>query len=167
MINENIDMFQIIRRGRFKEFKDALKKDDINTLLNEDEKNMLIVSIENNKYDIAELLILEGSDVNHQDKDGNTSLHYVAKLYTDIKYAELLINNKCKINIENKYGNEPLWDAVFNACKVIHDGENDLVIYLIKKGANPFHKNNSDKSPLDFVQKINDETIIKILSDQI
>jgi uncharacterized protein len=160
----NSNMFQLIRRGSFEEFQNALQEvKDVNFVINESGKNMLISAVEYDKFDVAKLLIERGCDIDHQDNEGNTALHCVAKLYTSPKYAELLVNNHASLDLENEYGNEPLWDAVFNACKAANDGENSLVEYLVKQGADAKHKNRHGKSPLDFVSNIKDEVLINIL----
>ena len=60
--------------------------------------------------------------------------------------------------LKDKYGNTPLWTAVFNSR-----GNYDVVKQLIKAGSNPFLKNNFGKSPFDFAKQIKDNKLAELL----
>ena len=63
-----------------------------------------------NRIDVAELLLLEGADVNRQDVIEDTPLHMAARYnYTEV--ARLLIQNGADVNIRNEYNITPLDDA--------------------------------------------------------
>lgn len=109
--------------------------------------------------DIATDLIGRGIDLDYQDTDGATALNYCIE-YNDEVTATLLVQQNININIEDKYGNQALWYAVFNAR-----GEYNLVNLLLANGADAHHKNHAGRSPLDFASQINDNELIFLLTD--
>ncbi|KAJ3425935.1 ankyrin repeat ph and sec7 domain containing protein secg-related [Anaeramoeba flamelloides] len=132
-INESL-MF-LIKRGYIysynNELLDALEytfsKDGVNAnFVNWDLQNPLHVLIKNKDdlsinpiilYKIFELLIKNGVDVNHQDRDGNTCLHhFVTKYkqnYHDLNIFKLLLRHYTNINLQNDEG-ETILHKVFS-----------------------------------------------------
>ena len=88
-------------------------------------------------------LIQAHSDVNHQDDDGWTALHFAAQ-NRHLKIVDLLLKSGANPNLTNSHGNSPLFPAVMNAR-----GNFDIICLLLSAGANPTHKNNHGKSPYD------------------
>lgn len=78
--------------------------------------------------------------------------------YLNIEIARLLLSKNADINIEDAYGNNPLWTAVFNAR-----GDYRMVELFIQNNANIHHLNKARRSPLDFAKQIDDLHMIKIL----
>lgn len=78
--------------------------------------------------------------------------------YFNLEIAELLLQKKAQINIIDKYGNNPLWVAVFNA-----HGDYRMVKLFLKYNANIQNKNRANRSPLDFAKQINDLDLVNIL----
>ena len=108
------------------------------------------------RNDIATNLI-NRNNINQQDYKGETPLHYCAA-YFNLEIAELLLQKKAQINIIDKYGNNPLWVAVFNA-----HGDYRMVKLFLKYNANIQNKNRANRSPLDFAKQINDLDLVNIL----
>lgn len=74
----------------------------------------LHVAAKNNKIDAIRLLIKSGIELNSQDNDGNTALHYAAQLgHKDIVNL-LLSQDKIKIHLRNKLGSIPKEMATSN-----------------------------------------------------
>lgn len=74
----------------------------------------LHVAAKNNKIDAIRLLIKSGIELNNQDNDGNTALHYAAQLgHKDIVNL-LLSQDKIKIHLRNKLGSTPKEMATSN-----------------------------------------------------
>ena len=109
------------------------------------------------RNDIATNLINRNININQQDYKGETPLHYCAA-YFNLEIAELLLQKKAQINIIDKYGNNPLWVAVFNA-----HGDYRMVKLFLKYNANIQNKNRANRSPLDFAKQINDLDLVNIL----
>lgn len=149
-------IFQSIRLGEKQSFLSIIDAIDINTV-NELEQNMLHEAIAYDQPDIVEILLQRRINVNQRDVKGQTPLHYCGLKNMTVFAREILAYGGNHSAGDN-YGNEPLWTAVFNAR-----GEYDTVDLLIKSGANPNHKNNNGKSPLDFANQIGDEDLILLL----
>lgn len=86
--------------------------------------------------DVIAVLLDHGAGVTVQDKDGSTALHYAVEHGLPQIAERLLAKNPEVIAIADKFGNEPLWTAAFNA-----NGAYGLVSLLLRYGANPRHKN--------------------------
>jgi ankyrin repeat protein len=102
-------------------------------------------------------LIRRHINVNQQDNDGMTPLHYAA-VYSNHSLAEKIVNAGGSLKIVDKHGNGPLWTAVFNAR-----GSYSIVDLFLRRGADPHHKNNHGLSPLDFAKRIEDSVLMQRL----
>ena len=153
------NIFSVVRNGLYDQYQESIKSVDVNCR-NEYGQNLLQEAISSNRDDIAVDLVDRGIDVNHQDCQGLTPLHFCAQ-YLNIRVAVLLLNNKADVNATDTYGNNPLWTAVFNA-----GDDYRMVELLVRHGADALHKNNANRSPLDFARQIEDADMIKILLDK-
>jgi len=106
----------------------------------------------------AEQLILRGINLDLQDKDGKTPLHYAA-IHKQLHTAQLLVKRGADQSICDKYGNAALWCAVFNAR-----GQYELVQLYVSAGGMATHKNKSGRSPLDFAKQIGDTKLQEVLT---
>lgn len=64
----------------------------------------LHVAAKNNKIDAVRMLIKAGIQLNYQDQDGNTALHYAAQLGHKDILTFLLAQPKININMKNNLG---------------------------------------------------------------
>ena len=158
-----LDIFKNNKESFFKNFSEK----DCN-LVDKYEQSLLqealSYSFSRDKYTIAKFLIENKCNLNHQDKKGLTALHYILSSRIDekITLADILIDNMEDIDIEDNYGNTPLWYALKNPkipMKIIEK--------LLKRGANPYHKNNVKKTPLDVVKRLNNPELNNIFKPYI
>ncbi|WP_252320928.1 ankyrin repeat domain-containing protein [Spiroplasma endosymbiont of Lariophagus distinguendus] len=92
-------------------------------------------------FEIVKLLIEKGADVNIQNKDNFTPLHY-AVISRDKEIVKLFLENNANPNIQDKYGITPLnWTVMYSINL-------DIIKILIKHGANPNIQDNHPISPL-------------------
>jgi uncharacterized protein len=115
-------------------------------------------SISESNPDVTRLLLDLGADVKAQDNQGSTPLHYAVE-YGVIDIVELILaKDSSTVAISDKHGNQPLWTAVFNAR-----GTYKIVQLLLRNGADPTHKNNVEKSPLELAKQMNEVALTVML----
>lgn len=114
-----------------------------------------------NSMDAAYLLLSAGIDVNLRDKEtGATALHYCAT-YNYFDLARKIIEHGGDLSVEDDYGNQPLWTAVFN---VRGDLQKLAIVELfLKSGAQKNNKNKAGRSPVDFANQVKDLVLIEML----
>jgi ankyrin repeat protein len=61
----------------------------------------------------------------------------------------LLLERGAKVSAENKYGNPPLWTAVFES-----NGRGELIALLLGQGADPHKPNKAGRTPLELAHMI-------------
>jgi uncharacterized protein len=90
---------------------------------------------------LAERLIAEGCEIDRQDSQGWTPLHFAAQEWS-VPVASVLIAKGALVDLKDGHGNTPLWRAVFNSR-----GRGDLIALLLKAGADPDVANAHGVSP--------------------
>ncbi|MCH9693470.1 MAG: ankyrin repeat domain-containing protein [Gammaproteobacteria bacterium] len=104
-------------------------------------------------------LLDNDADMDSQDRDGCTALHFaVQEKHAEI--IEMLLDGGADVGLTDSHGNAPLWRAVFDAR-----GNYEFVRLLLRHGANPHAKNESDRSPMDFAQTIEDVELVALLAE--
>ena len=93
-------------------------------------------------------LVEAGGDVNHQDDNGWTALHFAAQERKNA-VAEILLSAGADPNLTDSHGNSPLWTATMNAR-----GDFSLIQLLLNAGAIPDRKNRHGRSPSDIASTI-------------
>lgn len=76
------------------------------------------------QLDNAALLIQYGENVNAQDHDGNTPLHYA--VLTNIRIVKLLLDHNADLSIQNKDGLTPF-------CFIVNDGQPSVVEWFLEQ----------------------------------
>ena len=141
--------------------KDISKNSD---LLNETDSggsSLLQIAVAHNNIELAKFLIEAAIDVNHQDESKNVALHYCAEYYC-YEIADYILKNGGRLNIEDKFGNEPLWTALSNVKRGLVGL--DLVKLFISYGANKEHENKVKKSPMAYALTLGIKEIIDALN---
>ncbi|ORV15353.1 ankyrin repeat domain-containing protein [Mycobacterium celatum] len=90
-------------------------------------------------------------DVDAVDDDGRTPLHRAIDLGAQ-DLAVFLVSIGADVNLRDRWGNTPLWRAVYHA-----PGTEAIVDLLLERGADPAAKNNHDVSPIDLAHKMTDD----------
>src|SRR5690606_1547447 len=111
--------------------------------------SVLHIALSKGFDDIAMELINGGVDTNLQDSKGQTALHYCA-FYNKAKIAKNILSHGGRLDVEDKFGNQPLWTAIINDKGFGNRVE--LVELFISAGANPNHKNKTGGTPLKIAE---------------
>lgn len=116
------------------------------------------------KVNIAKFLIENECNLNHQDKEGFTALHYVLKSRREdeVVLADMLIDKMDDIDTEDNYGNTPLMEATMNPKVPLK-----IIEKLLKKGADSYHKNKAGRSPCDMVKEFNIPELTEIFESYV
>lgn len=137
----------------------------------------LSIAISKRHYDIAELLIKQGANVNgvlNGDRKSNPPLFEAIK-NGDKNMATFLLKNGANVNLKDNEGNTALIRAVIDNCEdlsyhyygeegVENVGRYDIARLFIKKGANPNAQNNKGQSAIAIARKCKDSKMLQILN---
>jgi ankyrin repeat protein len=135
------DLRYNIRQEDFNTAKNTLKEFGIDAG-DGDGRSALINAVIENKPDFIRWLIDNKANVNHQDRNGYTALHFAGQnLLVDI--AKLLLDHGANPNLQDKHGNPPLWTAIFES----RTKDLTIVKTLLKYKADPDIVNNYGKTP--------------------
>lgn len=151
-----MDVFQVVRRNSEAEFYSVIGTIDIN-VANEFGQNLLheAVAAKNTKFGLE--LIKRGIDVNHQDSQGQTPLHFTGIHQTE-ELARAILAAGGNPSIKDVFGNTPLWSAVVKPKR-----NYEIVHLIMQHRPDPNSKNKAGKSPLDFAKQIGSERLIAML----
>ncbi len=113
-------------------------------------------------HDILHLLIQNGFPVNLRNEEGKTPLHFCAE-YNLLNLAEMILNAGGDLSIQDNYGNQPLWTAVFNVKgRLTHLA---LVRRFLVAGADRDHKNHAGMTPILFAKRVGYLPLVSLLEN--
>ena len=129
-----------IRDGNNENVKIILSEVGIDALDGYKRTSLIWTSCYNNT-DLLKWLIDNGANINHQDRNGFSALHFAVK-EQHFDTAEILIKNKADLELKDSNGNTPLMVAIFNS-----KGDYKIVTLFIESGANLDNVNNHEMTP--------------------
>lgn len=97
---------------------------------------------------LLDWLISKGANVNHQDKNGYSALHFAGQ-EKRFECAIMLLDNGASLELADIHGNTPLWTAIFSA-----KDDNRLVKLYVEKGANLDHVNKYQRTPRQIAESM-------------
>ena len=101
-----------------------------------------------NREDLVDILLHFKARVIDADNNGWTPLHFAAQSY-GVNIARKLLQLGAPVDAVDSYGNTPLHRAVFESM-----GRGDMILLLLKQGADRDRKNNHGVSPADLASTI-------------
>lgn len=97
---------------------------------------------------LVQRLIASGADVNALDVNRWTPLHFAAQAVSATVAAKL-IEAGANVAIRDRFGNTPLFRAVFSSS-----GDGSVIELLLSAGADPNAPNESDVTPIKLARTI-------------
>lgn len=107
----------------------------------------------------TEKLLSDGCDVNAQDRNGWSPLHFSAQSGC-LECLQLLLGAGADTELRDSFGNTPLFRAVFES-----KGDGSLIKALRAAGADPLAKNENGVSPLSLARTIGNYDVAQFFSD--
>ena len=104
-------VFSMVRNGRSKRVEEALNEGFPCDAEDSDGNTLLLMAAQQCNKRIVEMLIIRGANVNHQNAQGNTALHFALAFDTQGVIGEFLIEHGADDTIENLQGLSP-YDGV-------------------------------------------------------
>jgi ankyrin repeat protein len=152
------DIHEFARIGQVNALRQAIQNDADIDLKDDFSTTALQYAIAYKQVEAVYALLELGGDVSSQDGDGSTALHYAIEHNLPEVLEALLQKCPEAVGISDKYGNQPLWTAAFHAR-----GNYEMVIMLLKRGADPKHLNRVDLCPLDMPEKFQEPALLAVL----
>jgi uncharacterized protein len=107
----------------------------------------------------AEARLADGEDPAQADLQGFTPLHFAAQAGS-AEVALLLLKHHAPVDQTNKFGNTPLFTAVFNSR-----GHGQLIELLRHWGADPLRANHSGQTPVSLARMISNYDVAQYFAD--
>ena len=141
------DLMKVLLGNDIKEFNGFIEQYGINCIEKKDKRNLLMYCVLQKKNDYSKKLIESGINLNHQDSNGYSVLHYAVQ-ENNLEIVTLLIKNKIEIDMVDKNGNSSLWRASYDRKKI----DKRIIEKLINAGADIHKKNNYGIAPEKYLE---------------
>lgn len=147
-----------IRQGDFETAKRTLKEFGIN-VQDGDGRTALINSVIENKIEFVKWLVDNGADINTQDRNGFSTLHFIGQnRLTEI--GKFILSKNPNLELRDSYGNTPLWTAVMNSRQSL-----GIVKLLLDRGASTDTVNNAGRTPGQMIKTIYGDSFEKEIKE--
>ena len=146
-----------VEHGDMEMVKYLLSKEADPSILNEDGSSSLDYAVMFGFYDIAELLIEHGADVNYiNEANANCSVLHVAAM-SSTNLTRLLVEHGAQVNVQTTQGDTPLMYAV-------ESGKPATVAVLLQAGADANIQNKDGKTARELAEKSRNEEMMALFS---
>ncbi|OZS77776.1 hypothetical protein CF394_09585 [Tetzosporium hominis] len=169
---KDADYWTIIMFRSLEDFKQKLKNDQkqihhVTNLIDDRGISLLQQSLISRKFDIANLLLDEGSIINNISTEGYNELHCIAAHLDDVHAIQLthrLIDLNVDLDLQDKkYGNSALFTICYEAFKVRTSESDELIISCLKKKPNVIMKNKYGYSVKQLIEENGTADMIKAM----
>jgi uncharacterized protein len=141
-----IDLVQLAGSGTAQQVQDAIKNGADLNAADSNGKTALMAATFNPDSAVLTALLKAGASVNAKEHDGGTALMYAA-VSNPPAVITTLLKAGANVNDQDKDGGTPLiWAALFNPNP-------DVILILLKAGADPKAKTSEGKTAFDLVQE--------------
>lgn len=113
-------------------------------------KELLYASKFGHPDQIFRLIKTDGADINATDEEGCTPLMLAAQ-HHKLNSIEQLLDNKPKLDLQDKNGNTALLHALIPGVRITEQ-QRHIAEMLLEHGANPMVKNNNNQMAIDIVR---------------
>lgn len=148
-------LYPLLFQNDFSKIKIFLDKYGLNSV-DRDGRSFLTNSIAEHKNSFAKKLIELGADINQLDNDGSPPLFTAIRVKNIEIIKELFSNPFLDKKIQNKYGKNAI-----NIALQAHPRDNELMIFLIDAGIDPFAKDKNGQSSYLLMKKYESGKITK------
>jgi DNA-directed RNA polymerase subunit F len=111
------------------------------------ELHLVASSRDNNNLVKVQQLVENGADVNAQDNDGKTALHYASSIVDNLEVVKYLVEKKADLNVQDNRGRTPLHYA-----SEVKDNL-DVVKCLVENEADFNIRDNDSRTALIYINK--------------
>jgi uncharacterized protein len=153
-----IDLQKLAIQNRVEELRAAIMEGADPNVKDSFGSTALLAAIAYKSLEVIPVLLEHGADVTVQDNDGSTALHYAIEHKLPAVLEALVERCPEAVFISDKYGNQPLWTAAFNAR-----GDYEMVSTLLRNGANANHCNNVGLCPLEISKRKGELALLHLL----
>lgn len=111
-----------------------------------DNRTLLLNASFYDNLELVQFALENGANINHQDKNGFSALHFAVQ-EQHVEIIQHLLGNHINIDLQDQFGNTALWRAVMDDVSI------EIIQLLLQNKANPNLQNNSEVAAIDLVHE--------------